>query len=136
MKKEFAYELEKEILNCEAIMSRPDRRTNYDQSVFKKETVIPLSETTALVIFSKSPSGKKAIAFFYLNVRWNWFFPTDSHILGMMELNKYKVDIESLNYPQNFNEDQRLRENLDPEQKRFADQALNQSKKDDDEVPF
>jgi hypothetical protein len=49
-----------------------------------------MSESVAVCIFDKIPSGKKAMAvMYYVNGGegyWSYFFPTDSHILGLKDI--------------------------------------------------
>lgn len=85
--------------------SNPDREYNKTNETFDVESIVPLSEYTALVIFSKS-SGKKALAFcYYINAnngQWRYFFPSDSHVRGMEKVGPYLQKIEVFNFPKNF----------------------------------
>lgn len=69
---------------------------------FSVEAVLPLSEETGTVTFKKS-DGTRALGFFYLlkykNMKkFNYFFPTDSHITGMQAFGQRKAVIEEANY--------------------------------------
>lgn len=103
--------------------SQKDRPKNYSGEDFHVEKIIPLSEMTAAAIFNKS-SGLRTIAFFYLILlgeqkdpdeqepesdqrtkaqrrdrrSWYYFFPTDSHLLGMRYLEDLKKWIERENF--------------------------------------
>jgi hypothetical protein len=54
---------------------------------------------------NEKSSGKKAIMFFYWRRdkggRWECFFPTDSHILGMQLFGKLKLKVEVFNFDKN-----------------------------------
>jgi hypothetical protein len=85
--------------------SNTNREKNFNGESFEVCEYLILSEHVAGVVFEKS-TGKKAIAFFYYlpaKDSWNYFFPTDSHILGMIEFAKYKSQIEIGNMKFNFN---------------------------------
>lgn len=79
--------------------SDPDRAMNFNKETFEVDRIIPLSEHTAAVIYTKN-TGKKAVAFFHLmkNIYWDYFFPTDGHIIGMEAFGKVKLKIEMGNY--------------------------------------
>jgi hypothetical protein len=129
MKKEFAEELESAIKEAATVFSDPSRQYNYEKETFEKGEVFPLSETAAAVVFMKS-SGKKAVAFFYrVKNYWKYFFPTDSHILGMAEFGPIKAQVEKFNYPVNFKP-----EAMEPEKEKFINQAS--GKPEDEEIPF
>jgi hypothetical protein len=69
------------------------------------DKIQPLSEDTAAVLFKKN-TGKKAVAFFYIvKTDWRYFFPRDSHILGMESFGEIKRGIEEYNFSFNFNEE-------------------------------
>ena len=80
------------------------RERNFASEIFSVEEIIPLSEYTAAVIFLKN-TERKAIAFFYWlessgqkGNYWQYFFPKDSHILGMEIFGEYKrrTELENL----------------------------------------
>lgn len=78
--------------------SDKSRERNFSQEDFAVHRIVPLSEFTAVVIFLKS-SGLFSIAFFYhVKEYWNYFFPTDSHLLGMRYVEEWKKKIEDDNF--------------------------------------
>jgi hypothetical protein len=105
MRKELTKEINDEALKLAKIYSNKERHYNTNEDFVLKE-IIPLSETTACVIYNKSPSEKQVCFFFVyvnaLNPFWYSFIPTDSHILGMEAFGKYKLDIERYNFQKNF----------------------------------
>lgn len=104
MNKEIANRLKQKTLEVAEYFSNQNRARNYNNEGFRVDNIVPLSETTALVTFQKS-SGKFAVAFFYfINVNegeWRYFFPTDSHILGMKKVEDLLWVIEKVNFPMN-----------------------------------
>jgi hypothetical protein len=150
VRKDYAQELDAEVAKVAQFYSDPNREYNYAKETYIAERVVPLSETTAAIVFMKEPTGKKSVAFFYRTTTyWRHIFVTDSHILGMESgvLGKLKTEVEEHNYPMNF-----FRgaggSSTDLEQARFAAQALGQETKEEppleqvpdedeeDEVPF
>lgn len=105
MRRDVAQKLEIAIAMAENNFSEPGREKNINGETFSKDKVFILSEFTAAVYFNKN-TGKKAVAFFYyvdvFGGKWYYYFPTDSHILGMNEFSKYKVAIENNNLDFNF----------------------------------
>lgn len=90
------------------IYSDPNRQYNGNKETFSLEKVYPLSDSTALVQYLKS-GGKRALLFFYYvkgGDFWNYFFPTDSHILGMSKVADFKLQMEQLNFDKNGVQDQ------------------------------
>jgi hypothetical protein len=88
-------------------MSNPDRPKNYARETFKVMRIKPLSDFTAVVLYQKIQSEKLVAAFFYYynvgnNPRWENFFPTDSHIIGMEAFGEYKRIVEDRNYWKNW----------------------------------
>jgi len=86
--------------------SQKDREGNYNKEDFKVYEVIPTSDQTAVVFFKKS-TKKLGMGFFYYISRgqskgWKYFFPTDSHVVGMMACHYYKLEVERENYKHNF----------------------------------
>jgi hypothetical protein len=68
--------------------SNTDRGGNYLNETFTVSQIEVLSECTAAVTFSKEPTKKKAVAwFYYINSRskprWEYFFVTYSHLTGL-----------------------------------------------------
>jgi hypothetical protein len=86
--------------------SRTDREFNHNNETFAVEMTRVLSDTTAVVYFKKSPTNKLAAAFFYWTNgsggRWNYFFPTDSHVVGMLNFRDKLLAVEQHNFPLNF----------------------------------
>ena len=90
------------------VFSRPERKAQFTGEDFQVDRIIPLSETTAAVIYRKT-KGKVAAAFFFYrrrSQRWEWFFPTDSHVLGMVKFADVLLAIERHNFPLNFQKDE------------------------------
>lgn len=97
MKKENLKSLKRRAEEIATAYSNPNREYNHTNEVFSMDKINPLSETTASVTFLKN-TGKRAVAFFFLvKNEWKYFFPTDSHILGMRYFHKIKLGIEYLN---------------------------------------
>jgi hypothetical protein len=106
MNKEIAKELDEFAQNIAKRYSFKNREGNFNSEDFKVKEIIPMSEHTASVIFEKN-TGKVACFFFYYINRgsskgWKYFVPTDAHILGMLNFNYYKLEVERLNYKHNF----------------------------------
>lgn len=105
MRRDVAQKLETAVILAENNFSSLTRDKNYNQETFTKEKIFVLSEFTAAVYFIKN-TGKRAVAFFFFvdvsGGKWYYFFPTDSHILGMIEFSKYKIQIENNNLEFNF----------------------------------
>ena len=83
--------------------SHTDRAKNVSDESFSIKEIRPLSEHMATVFYLKS-SGKLAMAIFYYiagQSRWEYFFPTDSHLLGLSELTKLKAEVEKFNFKYN-----------------------------------
>lgn len=79
--------------------SNPERELNTNNELFSVESIKPLSENTAVTIFKKLPTEKKAMAFFfYVKNYWMYFFPTDGHVLGMDSLKEELRNVEQYNY--------------------------------------
>ena len=104
MKKHIAIKLRERAEDVAFMFSMPDRKQNITEESFTLSDIKPLSDATAVVTYLKN-TGKKACAFFYYLYtydKWNYFFPTDSHILGMEKFGETKLDVESQNYPLNL----------------------------------
>ena len=105
MRKELVKALKKRAIEVGGFFSKPDREFNYGNETFKVHKIIPLSEFTAAVIYIKTPSMKKATMFFYWmrnnGGNWAYFFPSDSHILGMEMFGKLKAKVEVYNFDKN-----------------------------------
>jgi len=86
--------------------SNPERSNNTQREIYKVAQIIPLSETTAVGVFDKSPGGKKAIAtFIYINGGvegyWMYFFPTYDQISGLTRVADLLQEIEVFNFDKN-----------------------------------
>jgi hypothetical protein len=106
MNKQIAIELKQESEIVAKKFSSMNREGNFNEETFQVDEVIPMSDHTASVIFKKN-TGKLAAAFFYYinkgySKGWKYYFPTDSHIIGMMSFNLSKLDVERKNYDKNF----------------------------------
>lgn len=79
--------------------SDPERSQNFNAETFEVCEIIPLSEFTAAVIYLKNTGKKAAFFFYYIAPKETWwhFVPTDSHILGMENFPKVKLNVERHN---------------------------------------
>lgn len=80
--------------------SNPDRAHNGNNETFAVARIKVLSEHCAATVFLKS-SGKLALAVLYYlpaKSRWEYFFPTDSHLLGLGQFAALKEQIEDHNF--------------------------------------
>ena len=86
------------------MFSNPNRQFNHTNETFTVAKIKPLSELTAGILFQKS-SGKMALAIaFWKNNKgghWDYFFPTDSHVLGFRKIEKLLESVEEYNYGKN-----------------------------------
>ena len=109
MNKEKAIKLNDYAVEVAQMYSRKDRANNYNGEDFDVHSITVLSDTTAVTYFKKSPGDKLAAAFMYWTNgsggRWNYFFPTDSHVIGMVNFKDKLLAVERNNFPLNF-EDQ------------------------------
>ena len=107
MKKEMAVKLYDKATEVAYHFSNPKREFNKTNETFSVGKIKPLSDLTAAVLFNKS-SGKIGIAFFYWvkssGGHWKYFFPTDSHIIGMNKMKDLLHDVEQLNFDKNFSQ--------------------------------
>ena len=106
MKKEIALQLKEQAEIVAKRFSKQDREQNWNNETFKVDEIIPMSDHTACVYFKKS-SDKIGAAFFYYipngySKGWRYFFPTDSHLNGMMSFHYYKLQVERENYSKNL----------------------------------
>lgn len=86
--------------------SNKARERNTMGDTFTVKEMRPLSEALAAVIFSKT-SGKLMLGvFFYLDAqeRWEYFLPTDSHLLGLADIPRLKAEVEKYNFAFNFDD--------------------------------
>ena len=107
MNKQIAIELDSSVKIVAERFSRTDRQMNHNNETFHVDKICPTGDHTATVMFKKS-SGKLGAAFFYyipngMSKGWKYFFPTDSHIIGMRAFEWYKLMAETENYKHNFN---------------------------------
>lgn len=103
MKQQIADELTGAAHDAAVHFSSKDREKNFNNEDFEVHEIVPLSEYTAAVVFLKN-TGKKAVAFFYyVKNSWRYFFPTDSHFLGMRYVERVKSEIERENFKVNMN---------------------------------
>ena len=101
MNKQVAKNLQEFAQEVAGRYSRKDREKNFNQGTFQLSKIVPMGEHTAAVLYKKD-TGKFACFFFYLvKDKWNYFVPTDSHILGMMSFNYYKLKVEEHNMKHN-----------------------------------
>lgn len=84
--------------------SNPTRTGNQNKEVFCVMGVKPLSESTAVITFMKN-TGKLALAFaYFVNAKggyWSYFFPTESHAIGMQKFQPELTKIDQYNFKQN-----------------------------------
>jgi len=101
MRKQLVYELHALAEQIANHYSNHQRANNYNNETFAVTGIEPTSETTATITFLKS-SGKLALAFaFYKKNRWDYFFPTESHIIGMQKLANALNQIDQYNFKKN-----------------------------------
>lgn len=82
------------------ILSDPNRnKANTAKEIFYTESVEPLSEDTAGVIYRKEPSRLKAAVFmWYANNKWWRIVATDGHVTGMLIFPLIRSGVERRNY--------------------------------------
>jgi hypothetical protein len=107
MNKHIAIQLKSKVDEVAKWYSNPNRSMNHNNETFVVDKIIPTSDHTASVIYLKPETGKKGIAlFFYIargsNKRWDYLFPTDSHITGFRAFEYHKLQVEEFNYDKNF----------------------------------
>lgn len=109
MKKEIAVQLKETASEIERIFSDPNRKFNTMKEVFTLDKIEVLSEYTAALIFNKN-TGKKALVFAYhtmaQNGKWQYFFPKESHTVGMEKVSELLNQVEQHNYSFNLKEGQ------------------------------
>ena len=105
MKKDLVLSLQAKCLDVAKIFSNPDRACNGNKEIFTVHKIIPMSESVAICIFEKIPTGKKALCvLYYVNGGegyWSYFFPTDSHVLGLKDIGTYLHEVEVFNFERN-----------------------------------
>lgn len=93
--------LKQSVIKAQINFSRKDRPFNFGGSTMKFHKVIPLSEHAAAVIFKQDTGVLSVFFFYYMRMNegtWNYFAPTDSHILAFEHFGKIKMDVEEANY--------------------------------------
>lgn len=103
MQKERAIALLHAAENVAATFSDPNRGGNVLAETYKVDGINVLGETTAAVVFIKSPTGKKAVAYFYyLNSRakprWEYFFITYAHLASLTKVADLLHSVEQHNF--------------------------------------
>lgn len=105
MRKDLVLSLQSKAKDIANNFSNPDRIYDGNKETFIIEKIIPLSESVAIIIFDKTPTGKKAIALCtYINSGegyWQYCFPTYDHIAGWSRVDKYLHDVEVHNFEKN-----------------------------------
>ena len=106
MKKDQAVKLQNFAIEVAMRYSKTDREFNHNNETFDIHSITVLSDSTAVVYFKKTPGDKLAAAFFYWTNggggKWNYFFPTDSHVIGMVNFKDKLLAVERHNFPLNF----------------------------------
>ena len=104
MKKDTVFKLKDKIGELERQFSNPDREYNKSNEVFTFHNVTPLSDSVALVTVKKNTGKMANVLFLYVKNYWIYFFPTDSHELGIFNYlnNKYRLYLEDFNFGKNF----------------------------------
>lgn len=100
MTKEIYKKLEQKAHEVAKRYSNPDREKNFNQEVFSVVGIVPLSELSAGVIYQKDTKKKALALFLYISMGdgfWQYIFLKDSHLLGLQEIAKMKLEIEQFN---------------------------------------
>ena len=104
MKKDRVQKLNIKAKEIAEMFSNPNRQFNFNKETFTVEFIQPLSEMVAAIYFKKT-SGKIALAIaFWKNNKgghWDYFFPTDSHVLGFRKMEKLLESVEEYNIGKN-----------------------------------
>ena len=104
MKKDRVQKLNLKAKEIAEMFSNPNRQFNFNKETFTVEFIQPLSEMVAAIYFKKT-SGKIALAIaFWKNNKgghWDYFFPTDSHVLGFRKMEKLLESVEEYNIEKN-----------------------------------
>jgi len=82
------------------------RGGNVANETFTVDRVEVLSEKTACVVFHKEPTKKQAVAWFYYirsraNPRWEYFFVTYDHLMGLRRVYDVLSEVETHNFKAN-----------------------------------
>jgi len=107
MKKDMARKLLARADEIGRIFSNTDRGGNYDNETFTVNNITVLSENTAVVTFLKTPTNKKAVAWLYFinsqaKPRWEYFFITYSHLVGMNRVAAVLHQVEQHNFAESI----------------------------------
>jgi hypothetical protein len=102
MQKKMAIALRNAALDTAVLFSK-QRGGNVLNETYAVENIEVLSECTAQVTFIKEPTGKKAVAwFYYINSRrkprWDYFFVTYSHLVGLNRVSRTLHEVEQHNF--------------------------------------
>ena len=104
MTKDRVNKLKEKASEIAEMFSNPNRQFNFNKETFTVEFIQPLSEMVAAIYFKKT-SGKIALAIaFWKNNKgghWDYFFPTDSHVLGFRKMEKLLESVEEYNIGKN-----------------------------------
>lgn len=100
MKHEIKEKLKAYAEKVAGILSDPKQnKANKAGEIFYTESVEPLSEDTAGIIYRKEPSRLKAAVFvFWAGNQWLRCTATDSHVTGMCLFPFIKIKVERDNY--------------------------------------
>lgn len=100
MKHELKEQLKAYAEEVAGILSDPKRnKANTAKEVFYTESVEPLSEDSAGIVYRKEPSKLRvSVHAWYTNGQWWRNVPTDGHITGMLLFPTIKARVERLNY--------------------------------------
>ena len=104
MKKDRVQKLNLKAKEIAEMFSNPNRQFNFNKETFTVAFIQPLSEMVGAIYFKKS-SGKMALAIaFWKNNKgghWDYFFPTDSHVLGFIKMENLLESVEEYNIGKN-----------------------------------
>lgn len=107
MKRDVAIKLKETAAEIERIFSDPNRKFNTLKETYTLDKIEVLSEYTAALIFKKN-TGKKALVFAYHTMaqegKWQYFFPKESHTVGMSRVAELLNQVEQYNYSYNLKE--------------------------------
>ena len=105
VKKELVKKLKERAEDIARMFSHKDRQFNFNSEMFEVVTIKPLSESTAVVWFKKEPTKKTGLAFLYWingsGGRWQYFFPTYDHCIGMERVKEELFVVEESNFDKN-----------------------------------
>ena len=102
MNKERAQLLVKRANEMAAAFSKTDRNCNYANEIFSVESIKPINEECAIIIFHKEPTKKKSLQLcFWINSGdgyWFSFFPKYSHLTGLDKVISSMQELEVWNF--------------------------------------